>query len=77
MLGWDTVLVEQERRNDMLRDAAMDRLSGEALAARRKGVSLYCRTLTGLGKWLVASGRFLQKRYGTMPGPKPLAGRTV
>ena len=77
MLGWDTVLVEQERRKDMLREAAMDRLSGEALAACCRGESLYCQALTGLGKWLVASGRYLQKRYGTMPGPKPLAGRTV
>ena len=77
MLEWRTVLVEQERRKDMLRDAAMDRLSGEALVVRRRGENLYCQALTGLGKWLVASGRYLQKRYGTMQGPKPLAGRTV
>jgi hypothetical protein len=78
MLGWDTVLVEQERRKDMLREVAMDRLSQEALAVRHRGESLYCQALTRLGAWLVASGRYLQKRYGVVPGPaKPLAGRTV
>jgi hypothetical protein len=77
MLGWDTVLVEQERRKDMLCEATMDRLSGEVVAVRRKGESLYCQALARLGKWLVASGRYLQRRYGTMPGSQPLAGRTV
>jgi hypothetical protein len=65
MLGWDTVMVEQERHYDMLRDAAMDRLSGEVLAARHRGKSLYCRALMALGRGLVASGRYLQNRYGT------------
>ena len=78
MLGWDTVLVQQERSNDFMRDAKRHRLLREALAARHGSESLYCQALTRLGAWLVASGRYLQKRYGAIPVPvERLAGRAT
>ncbi len=64
MLGWDTVLIQEARRQEMLRQAERERLVRQARAGRAQHAGFYCRALTWLGRQLVAWGWRLQERYG-------------
>ena len=60
---WVDVMVHQERRRDLLRDAKQERLMQQALAGRNGRDRFYCRVLTWMGRRLVAWGWHLQERY--------------
>jgi len=69
MLGWDIVLIQEARRQEMLRQAENERLVQQARAGRAQGAGFYCRALTWLGRQLVAWGWRLQERYGAAVAP--------
>jgi phosphopantetheinyl transferase len=57
------ILVDRQRRRDMMDAAAKDRLVRIALAARKQRPALYERWLAHLGAWLVELGSQLEARY--------------
>ena len=61
---WVDVMVHQERRRDLLREAKQERLALQGLAGRNSRARFYCRAMSWLGSRLVAWGRRLQERYG-------------
>jgi len=61
------ILVDRERRRDMMDVAAKDRLIGIALAAREPRPHLYDRWLAHLGAWLIDWGSRLEARYAPPP----------
>ena len=65
MFDWHEVIVQQERRQELLREAERHRLVRQALAGRETQDRIHCRALTWLGRHLVAWGCFLERRYGT------------
>lgn len=76
MFTWNDVLVQEERRKDLLREAEEYRLARLVLAGRERRPRLYYRALTWLGRRLVAWGYRLQARYGvaaTVPGALRIA----
>jgi hypothetical protein len=68
MFGWDIVLIQEARHQELLRQAERERLIRQALAGRKTSDSFYRRALTWLGRQLVAWGWRLQERYGAV-GP--------
>ena len=79
MFTWSNVLVHQERRRELLREADEERLARQALAGRGGRRRFYCRALIWLGRRLVAWGYRLQARYGvaaTVPGALRVASCT-
>jgi hypothetical protein len=64
MLGWDIVLIQEARSQELLRQVERERLVRQARAGRAQSASLHCRALTWLGRQLVAWGWRLQERYG-------------
>lgn len=67
MLNWRDVLVQQERHQDLLREAEQERLIRQAVAARERRDRFYSRALAWLGRQLVAWGWRLQQRCSTCP----------
>ena len=67
MLRWLDIVVLQDRREDLLREAEKERLARLALAGRARRARLYCRVLSRLGHFLINWGWRLQARYGTAP----------
>ena len=63
MYTWVDVLVHQERRRDLVREAEQDRLMQRALAGHSGRARFYCQALTWLGGRLAAWGLHLQERY--------------
>jgi len=66
MFTWSDVLVQQERRKDLLREAEEYRLARLVLAGRERRPRLYYRALTWLGRRLIAWGYRLLERYGAV-----------
>jgi hypothetical protein len=64
MFGWSHVLAEQERCEDLRREADRYRRVQQALAGRQGHHHFRCRAMNWLGRWLVAWGWRLQERYG-------------
>ncbi len=62
---WVDVMVHQERRRDLLREAKQERLTQHVLAGHNGRVHFYCQALTWLGRRLVTWGWHLQERYST------------
>jgi hypothetical protein len=61
------ILVDRERRRELMDAAAKDRLIQTALAAREPHPHLYDRWLAQLGAWLVDWGSRLEARYTAPP----------
>jgi len=57
------ILVDRQRRRDMMDAADKDRLVRIALAARKQRPALYERWLARLGAWLIDWGSQLEARY--------------
>lgn len=57
------ILLDRQRRRDMMDAAAKDRLVRIALAARKQRSHLYERWLARLGAWLIDWGSRLETRY--------------
>ncbi len=70
MFDWGEVIVQQERRQDFLREAEQHRLVRQALRGREMRDHIHCQILTWLGRHLVAWGCSLQTRYG-VPAEAP------
>jgi len=67
MIDWRAIIVvQQERRQELLREAERHRLVRQAMAARETRDGIHYRILTGLGHRLVAWGCFLERRYGAV-----------
>ena len=64
MNDWTLVLMAEEHRKDLLREAQQERLARLALQGRGSRNGLCCRALLGLGRRLAALGTRLQERYG-------------
>lgn len=64
MYDWRLVNMAQEHCNDLLREAAQERLARQALQGRDSRGNLYCRALLGLGRRLVALGNHLLQEHG-------------
>lgn len=64
MNDWGMVMIAEEHRNDLLREAQQERLARLALQGRGSRDGLCCRALLGLGRRLAALGARLQERYG-------------
>jgi len=60
----DEFLME-ERRKDIQHDMQQLRLEQTALSTRIFHRSIFTRTMENLGKWLIAHGELLVKRYET------------
>lgn len=65
MLGYYDLLVQEERSEELLRQAERERLVHIALSNSIRNGRLYCRALGWLGSQMVGWGHSLQKRYGT------------
>jgi hypothetical protein len=64
MLNWQQhMIMQQERYQDLLREAHKGRLIKEARQAHASHLPLYCRALAQLGKRMVAWGTILQTRF--------------
>lgn len=72
MLGWDIVLIQEVRSQELLRQAENERLIRQVMAGHGKSDSFHCRALTWLGRQLVAWGWRLQERYGAAVAPPML-----
>ena len=57
------ILLDRQRRRDMMDAAAKDRLVRIALEAKRQRPHLYDRWLARLGAWLIDWGSRLEARY--------------
>jgi hypothetical protein len=57
------ILVDRQRRRDMMAAAAKYRLTRIALDAHRQHPTLYERWLAHLGAWLIDWGSRLEARY--------------
>lgn len=81
MQGWSGVLAQQERYEDLLREAERNRLARHELVLKERSSRRHCRAIAWLGRALVAWGWRLQERYGTgleMVGvPGTVVTRTV
>jgi hypothetical protein len=80
MNDWYTMdALAQEHRNDMLRNAEIERMLRQAFRGANAHRGLRCRALCGVGRQLTALGARLQEAYGstaeapalhpTHPGP--------
>ena len=72
MLRWLDVVVQQDHREDLLREVEGERLARLALAGRARRARFYCQALSRLGYFLVNWGWRLQARYG--PAPTAIQG---
>ena len=70
MLNWYEIVVLEERKRDLLREAEKRRLVRQALAGREARTYIHRRALSWLGRHLVGWGCFLEQRYG-MPVEAP------
>ena len=73
---WVDVMVHQERRRTLLREAKQERLALQGLAGQNGRARFYGRALTWLGCRLVAWGRHLQEQYG-VAAPAPALRTTM
>ena len=64
MLNWSHVTAQQERYQDLLREAEQDGLFEQLRAGHARRDRLHRQALTWLGNRLVAWGGRLQERYG-------------
>ena len=64
MLNWSHVTAQQERYQDLLREAEQDGLFEQMQAGHAMRNRFHCQALTWLGNRLVAWGWRLQERYG-------------
>ena len=62
MLGYQDLLMQQERANELLRQANRERLLRQVLANAHRH-RLHCQALNWLGSHLVAWGHSLEQRY--------------
>jgi hypothetical protein len=67
MLNWYDNLIQQERYQDLQREAQRDRLVKLAQQSRELSHSFYRRAFTWLGKQLVCWGLSLQAQAGSAP----------
>jgi len=66
LFNWHDVMAHRERCKDLQRDVESYRLTRLTLAGREKRDRFHCRVLIWLGRRMVAWGRRLQERYGTL-----------
>ena len=66
MIDQSRIIFEQERYNDMLREAEQRRAVRLALSQQSKRNGVCCYLLVALGRTLTALGVRLQARYGAM-----------
>jgi hypothetical protein len=67
MLNWSHVTAQQERYQDLRREAEQDGLFEQMQAGRARRDRFHCQALTWVGNRLVAWGGRLQERYGAPP----------
>lgn len=65
MLNWNDIVMQQERYQDLLREAQRERLVKQAQQSCKPGHPFYRRALTWLGKQLVTWGLSLQTRFSS------------
>lgn len=64
MLNWHQhMIMQQERHQDLLREAEQGRLIKEARRAYASRLPFHCRALAQLGKQMVVWGTALQTRF--------------
>ena len=63
MCNWVDIAVQRERYDDLVREAEQDWLVHQ-LPKRETSDRLYPRLLAWLGYVLIATGKYLQERYG-------------
>ena len=66
MANWIDFAVKQEQHKDLLREAERERLVRAALAGRRKRTRVFGPLLVWVGNRLIAWGRWLQARSGSL-----------
>jgi hypothetical protein len=64
MLNWIDVQVQEQRRQDLLRDIERRRLIHTLKTARPRSAHFYSPALANLGRRLVVWGSRLQAHYG-------------
>jgi hypothetical protein len=67
MLNWHDIVIQQERHQDLLREAQKRQLVKLAQQSREPGRSFYHRVFIWLGKRLICWGLSLQIRFGPTP----------
>jgi len=73
MYNWSDVMVQREHYDDLVRKAEHDRLV-HRLPKRETSDHFYLRLMAWLGCVLIATGEYLQERYGDATRvPQPLA----
>ena len=76
MLNWLDIAMQQERHQDLVREAQRDRLVRQAQQSQEPGHPFYHRAFIWLGKRLVTWGLSLQVRFGsTLPISVPESAR--
>ena len=63
MLGWKEIYIQQEQKNDWLRQAERERLARIARYGLRGNSRRYAPALAWLGSRLIAWGQHLQTEY--------------
>jgi hypothetical protein len=72
MYKWSDFRAQQERYNDLLREAEQDRLVHQAMQKKGGWIQAFDWVLARLGSWLVVFGTWLQKRSGPAAGQATL-----
>ena len=67
MLNWLDIAMQQERYQDLVREAHRERFVKQAQQSQEPGHPFYHRTFIWLGKRLVTWGLSLQARFGSTP----------
>jgi hypothetical protein len=67
MLNWQDIVMQQERYQDLLREAQREWLVKQAQQSCEPSHPFYRRAFTWLGKRLVSWGLSLQARFGPTP----------
>jgi hypothetical protein len=64
-------LHQQHRQREMMRRAERERLAGQLRAGRPLNIRFYRPALAAVGRWLVTSGTYLQRKSGVTVETSP------
>ena len=67
MLNWLDIAMQQERYQDLVREAHRERFIRQAQQSQERGHPFFHRAFIWLGKRLVTWGLSLQARFGSTP----------
>lgn len=65
MFQWNNIKINEQHRNELIRQAENERLAREAQGKREKSNPVYAPLLAQLGRHLAQFGESLQAEYAT------------